>query len=125
MGSTPIWLFERDAVQFVNTCRFRKGFDGDKGGDFFMTLKLPLVDSLGQGNLGAFEFDVQLTYRTCPGELQVGPAGDGNPPIAIGRGWNIIISCSYQTVNIPSDSYGATDRLNLVNGTMRYLATNA
>jgi hypothetical protein len=124
-GANQFGLFERDAVQFVNTCRFRPGFNGQKGSDFFMTLKVPMVDSLGQGNLGAFEFDVQLTYRTCPGELQVGTPGEGNPPIVIGRGWNIILSCSYQTVNIPSDSYGATDRLYQVNGTFRYTGTNA
>jgi len=113
-------LFERDAVQFVNTCRFRGAKSGQLGSDFFMTLKLPIVDSLGQGSLGAFEFDVQLTYRTCPGEIVIA----GADPVAIGRGWNIILSCSYQTVNIPSDSYEATDRLNAVNGTFRYLATN-
>lgn len=124
-GANQFGLFEKDAVQFVNTCRFRKGFDGEKGGDFFMTLRLPLQDSLGQGNMGAFEFDVQLTYRTCPGEIQVGPASEENPPIAVGRGWNIILSCSYQTVNIPSDSYQTTDRLYQVNGTFRYAGTNA
>lgn len=114
-------LFERDAVQFVNTCRFRGVKSGQKGSDFFMTLKLPIVDSLGQGSLGAFEFDVQLTYRTCPGEIVVNEAA----PVQIGRGWNIILSCSYQTVNIPSDSYDAADRLSQVNGTFRYVATNA
>lgn len=114
-------LFERDAVQFVNTCRFRGAKSGEKGSDFFMTLKLPIVDSLGQGSLGAFEFDVQLTYRTCPGEIVI----NGAAPVQIGRGWNVILSCSYQTVNIPADSYDATDRLFGVNGTFRYAATNA
>ena len=90
-----------------------------------MTLRLPVVDSLGQGSMASFEFDVQLTYRTCPGEVQIGAAGEGNPPVTLGRGWNIILSSSYQTVFIPSDSYAAGDRLNLVNGTFRYTATNA
>lgn len=121
LGANQFGLFERDAVQFVNTCRFRGSKAGQKGSDFFMTLKLPLQDSLGQGNLGAFEFDVQLTYRTCPGEIII----NGGAPVQIGRGWNVILSCSYQTVNIPSNSYAATDRLNLVNGTFRYTATNA
>jgi hypothetical protein len=119
-GANQFALLERDAVQFVNTCRFRGTKSGQKGSDFFMTLKLPLVDSLGQGNLGAFEFDVQLTYRTCPGEIII----NGGAPVTIGRGWNVILSSSYQTVNIPADSYEATDRLYQVNGTFRYSATN-
>lgn len=121
LGANQFGLFEKDAVQFVNTCRFRGAKSGQKGSDFFMTLKLPITDSLGQGNLSAFEFDVQLTYRTCPGEVII----NGGAPVQIGRGWNVILSASYQTVNIPSDSYEATDRLYQVNGTFRYAATNA
>jgi hypothetical protein len=124
-GANKFGLFEKDAVQFVNTCRWRGIKGGQRGNSFFMTLKLPLTDSLGQGNLGAFEFDVQLTYRDCPGELQIGTVGEGNPPVQLGRGWNIILSCAYQTVNIPSNSYGATDRLYQSNGTLLYSATNA
>jgi hypothetical protein len=125
-GANQFGLFEKDAVQFVNTCRFRGAKAGQKGGDFFMTLKLPIVDSLGQGTLGAFEFDVQLTYRTCPGNVQIGTYAVGtNEPVALGRGWNVILMSSYQTVNIPSTSYAAGDRLNGVNGTFRYVATNA
>jgi hypothetical protein len=125
-GANQFGLFEKDAVQFVNLCRFRGAKAGQKGSDFFMTLKLPIIDSLGQGSLGAFEFDVQLTYRTCPGEVQIGTYDAGtNPPVQLGRGWNIILMSSYQTVNIPSDAFAAGDRLNGVNGTFRYVATNA
>lgn len=123
-GADQFALMEKDAVQFVNLCRFRGPKAGHRGSDFFMTLRLPLVDSLGQGSMASFEFDVQLTYRTCPEEVQIGAAGSGNPPVLLGRGWNIILSSSYQTVFIPSNSYGAGDRLNNVNGTFRYLATN-
>jgi len=124
-GSNQFGLFEANAIQFVNVCRFRGAKAGNKGSDFFMTLRLPIVDSLGQGSMAAYEFDVQLTYRTCPGEVQIGEASEGNPPVALGRGWNIILSSSYQIVHIPSDSYGATDRLYQSNGTLRFTATNA
>jgi hypothetical protein len=125
-GSNQFGLFEKDAVQFVNTCRFRGAKSGQKGSDFFMTLKLPIIDSLGQSSLGAFEFDVQLTYRTCPDEVQIGTYAAGtNEPVLLQRGWNIILMSSYQTVNIPADSYASGDRLNGVNGTFRYVATNA
>lgn len=124
-GANQFGLFERDAVQFVNVCRFRGAKAGQKGSDFFMTLRLPLVDSLGQGILSGFEFDVQLSYRTCPEDVQVGTYdADANPPQALGRGWNVLISCAYQAVNIPSDSYESTDLLSGVNGTFRYTAAN-
>jgi hypothetical protein len=125
-GTNNFGLFERDAVQFVNVCRFRGAKSGQKGSDFFMTLRLPLMDSLGQGTLAGFEFDVQLAYRTCPDTLQIGTYNaDTNPPTSLGRGWNIILSCAYQSVNIPSDSYASADRLNAVNGTFKYVATNS
>ena len=124
-GANQFGLFEKDAVQFVNVCRFRGAKSGLRGSDFFMTLRLPLVDSLGQGILSGFEFDVQLSYRTCPSNEQIGTYdADTNPPIPMGRGWNIILSCAYQTVNIPSDSYETTDLLSGVNGTFRYTAAN-
>jgi hypothetical protein len=65
-----------------------------------------------------------LTYRTCPEEVQIGPAGPGNPPVLLGRGWNIILSTNYQLVHMPADTYAATDRLYQVNGTFQYTATN-
>lgn len=124
-GANKFGLFEKNAVQFVNLCRFRGIKAGQKGSDYFMTLRLPIVDSLGQGNLSAFEFDVQIKYRTCPGDVQIGTAGQGNPPVSLGRGWNIIISSSYQLVHQPSNTYNAADRLYGVNGTLLYNATNA
>lgn len=120
-GADRFGLFEKDAVQFINQCNFRGSKAGQHGADFFMTLKLPLVDSLGQGSLGAFEFDVQIMFRSCPEEVIIGDAD----PVLLGRGYNIILSTRYGTVNIPTDSYEATDRLYQCNGTYRYLATNA
>jgi hypothetical protein len=124
-GANQFALLEKDAVQFVNTCRFRGPKAGLKGGDFFMTLRLPVVDSLGQGSLAGFEFDAQLIYRTCPGEVQIGAFVEGtNEPVLLQRGWNIILMSSYQVVHIPAASYATTDRLYQVNGTLRYTATN-
>jgi len=125
-GANQFALLEKDAVQFVNIARFRGAKQGMRGGDYFFTLKFPIWDSLRQASLGEFEFDVQLTYRTCPGEVQIGTYVEGtNEPVLLGRGWNVIIMSSYQTVYIPSNSYQATDRLYLNNGTYRYTATNA
>lgn len=123
-GVNKFGLFEKNSVQFVNLCRFRGAKAGLKGSDYFFTMRMPVTDTLGQGSLNGYEFDVQLTYRTCPGELQIGPVSEDNPPIALGRGWNVIISSSYQLVHMPLDSYAPGDRLYGVNGSLLYTATN-
>lgn len=119
-GADNFGLFEKDSVQLLNVCRFRGSKAGLKGGDYFFTMKLPVMDSVGQGSFRDFEFDVQLTYRTCPQEVLI-----GETPVAMGRGWNIIIMSSYNQVNIPIDSYAVGDRLVGNNGTYLYHATNA
>lgn len=125
-GANQFALFEKDAVQLVNIARFRGSKSGLKGGDYFFTLKLPVEDSIGQGTYRDFEFDVQLTYRTCPGEVQIGAFDETtNPPIQLGRGWNIILMSSYTQLNIPANSYATGDRLFGNNGTYRYTATNS
>lgn len=128
--TSPVWgvndfgLFEKDAVSFINICRFRGMKGGTKGNSYYFTLKLPVRDSVGQGGYENLEFDVQLTYRECPGEMQIGPASDLNPPVLVGRGWNIILMSSYQQVNIPINAYKANDRLFGNNGTYLFHATN-
>ncbi len=119
-------LFENNAVQFVNICRFRGAKAGTRGRSYFFTLRLPIEDSIGQGNYREFEFDVQLIYRDCPEDVQIGAFNaTTNPPTALGRGWNVILMSSYQQVNIPTDAYASTDRLYGNNGTYLFHATNS
>ena len=124
-GANDFALFEKDAVQFVNVCRFRGMKAGLRGTSYFFTLKLPVMDSVGQGSYAAFEFDVQITYRECPEEVQVGTYDvTTNPPVLMGRGWNVILMSSYQQVNIPTNSYAVGDRMYGNNGTYLFNATN-
>lgn len=124
IGANKFALLEKDAVQFVNTCRFRGAKAGQRGNSFYATLRLPMVDSIGQAGMIGFEFDMQITFRECPGELQIGVPSEGNPPVQMGRGWNVILSSSYLPVFIPNDAYEATDPMVNVNGTLLYTATN-
>lgn len=124
-GVNKFGLFEKDAVAFINTVRFRGSKSGLRGGDYFFSLKLPVYDSVGQGSFKDFEFDVQLSYRTCVETVQIGAFNaNTNPPVTMGRGWNIILMSSYQQVNIPAESYAVGDRLRSNNGTYLYTATN-
>lgn len=123
-GENQFGLFEKDAVQFVNINRFRGHRAGTKGGDYFFTLRLPVTDSMGKASFQGFEFDAQMTYRTCPSEVQIGPASEDNPPVRLERGWNLILQATYGQVNIPSNAYQVGDRLYGNNGTYRFVATN-
>lgn len=120
-GANQFGLFERNAVQFINVCRFRGPKAGQLGADEFGTVILPLNDSLGNP-IGALELDWQKRYITCPSDIII---GTDEAPTSVGRGVVIDLMCSYNQVNIAADAYDAADRLTGNNGTLRYSATNA
>lgn len=119
-GANQFGIFEKNAVQLIDINRYVGFKAGNKGGDFFGTLTVPVLDA--QGNMSMFTFDIQLTYIKCPTELVIGGYGD---PQTVNRGWALIISKSFDSFNIPADAYHADDRLYGNNGTLRYTATNA
>ena len=122
-GVNQFGLFERDAVQFVNICRFRGAAkSGRFGTSKFGTMKWPVRDSFGGTGLSDFEFDFQVRELDCPTDDMVIGGGD---PQAVGRGVVFDLMASYQQVNIPADAYEDTDPLTGTNGTFRYTATNA
>lgn len=124
-GADNVGVFEKDAVAFINPCRFRGSKAGSLGKSYFGTLKIPYNDSLGGNPLANLEFDFQLTYRDCPGDVQVGAFDPStNLPRNMGRGWTLIIMCNYQQFNIPSNMYATDDRLFGNNGTYLYHVTN-
>lgn len=121
-GANQFGIFERNAVQLIDINRYVGFKAGMKGGDFFGTLTVPVMDA--QGNVSSFTFDIQLTYIKCPTSLVVANENGGDP-VTVNRGWALIISKSFDSFNIPTDAYDSTDRLTGNNGTLRYSATNA
>jgi hypothetical protein len=127
-GANEFGLFEKDAVQFINICKFQGPKTKRWGNSEFGTITWPIMDSLGGGQgLRTLEFDFQAREVDCPQEGVV-LANDqdygGANTINTGRGLQFDIMCHYKTVNIPSDAYMVGDRLYQVNGTFRYQATN-
>jgi len=122
-GANQIGIFEKDAVQFVNICRFRGAAkSGRFGTSQFGTMRWPVKDAFGNTGLSDLEFDFQAREIDCPTpDMIIG----GGTPEAVGRGVVFDLMCSYTQVNIPADAYDATDSLTGVNGTLRYTATNA
>lgn len=119
-GANQFGIFEKNAVQLIDINRYTGFKAGEKGGDWFGSLTVPLMDA--HGNMMPFTFDIQMTYIKCPTELVIGGYGEAQ---TVQRGWALIISKSFDSFNIPSDSYDVDDRLYGNNGTLRYTATNA
>lgn len=118
-GANNFGVFERDSVQLVEANRFIGFKAGIKpGGSWFGVLPLPIMDA--QGNMQSIDFDVQVKYVDCPSSVVVGDTY----PTSVQRGWQIILSKSYDLFTQPSGAYNAADRLTGNNGTLRYNATN-
>lgn len=121
-------LFEKDAVQFLNICKFRGPKTKRWGNSEFGTIKFPIIDSLGGGGgLRELEFDFQAKEVDCPQTgviLGNDVAYGGANTIDTGRGLQFDIMCWFAPVNVPSTAYMSTDPLYQVNGTFRYAATN-
>jgi len=120
-GANHFGVFERNAVQLLNINRFAGFRGGDKMITRLGTITLPVVDFLGDGQLGSFTFDYQWDYNKCPTTATVGGYGG----TSIDRGWIFTLMATYDQFNIPSDAYVNTDRIYASNGTLRYYATNS
>jgi hypothetical protein len=88
------------------------------------TLTLPVVDSSGDNQLSAYEFDFQLKYNDCPQTVTTDVYGYSGSSHAIGRGWILTLMSSYDIYLQPSSVWGAGDRMAGNNGTLLYTATN-
>jgi len=119
-GSNHFGLFEKNAVQLVNINRFAGFRGGDKLTTQLGTMTLPVKDVLGNGELSNFKFDYQLSYVSCPTEVNV-----NGVTTSIDRGWVLQLMSSYTLFQVPSDAYDSTDPLTGVNGAYHYLATNS
>lgn len=119
-GANQFGVFEKGSVQFVNINKWGGNFGGDKLSTWLFTLRLPLVDSLGN-SLASIKFDAQLRHIDCPTSVVI----DGAAPAVVQRGWILDLMINYSQFNIPADAYDAADRLTGNNGTLRYTATNA
>lgn len=117
-------VMDKDAVQFLNVCKFR-GYKGMiKGDSEFGTMPVSLTDSLGNP-LRNLELDVQVKYNTCPSDIEI--LEDAAYPSAVskGRGVSIFLIARFAPVFQSASAFVSTDRLYQNNGVWNYLATNA
>lgn len=119
-GANQFGVFDAGAVQLIHTCRFRGTKGGVKPNTILGTITLPVYDAIGD-SLKSFEFDFQIDYNKCPGDLEIGGSTVSNNK----RGYIMTLMASFDQFNIPATAYESTDRLYQNNGTLRYTATNA
>lgn len=119
-GANQFGVFDFGSVQFLDVNRYTGFKAGVRPGSVFFNAPLPLMDSAGDASISKMNFDFQFKYSDCPESQEV-----GGETTALGRGWNLIISKSFEQVNLPSDLYQTGDRLSGNNGTLRYTATNS
>lgn len=120
LGANQAVVIAPDAVQLVESFKFKGWRAGRLGTSWFFTITLPYMTT--PNTVSMVEFDCQIREYDCPGNSFT-DAYYGTP-ITVGRGRNMIISKSYDLFTVPADSYQAADPLFGNNGTLRYSLTN-
>ena len=121
-GASQFGIFEKNATQLVNINNFAGFPSGDKLTTILGTITLPVVDSLGGGQLQSFKFDFQVKYIDCPQAITLEGA---DTTTNVGRGWVFTLMATYNLFNLPANAYASGDRLSGVNGTFRYTASQS
>lgn len=114
-GANHFGVFAKGMVGIVDWNKNVGAYAGVRGESIFFTIPMPL--QIGNEILPV-TFDAQLKYEDCP-------IFDDNGTKIADRGWKLIVSKNYALFNAPNDMFAATDRLNGMNGTFHYVATDA
>jgi len=120
LGANQIIVGQPDSVQMIESFKFKGFRAGYKGTSYFFTFMLPIMAT--PNRVEFVEFDGQLKYYDCPDNSFTDYTY--GTPINVNRGWNLIISKSYDLFTIPADSYQSSDPLFGNNGLLRYTIAN-
>ncbi len=120
-GANQFAVLAPGSVKFISRNLYTGSQAGTKGGSTFFTLRLP-VNEFGCAPecLDDLVFDVQMRYFDCPETVTINGSATTLP-----RGWQFIISKSYNLWVQPTNAYAAGDPLADTNGFLRYALTNA
>ncbi len=119
LAINDILVIEPNSVQIVEYMVYTAYKSGWKpGASMFGTIPLPVQVN---DRVVPVEFDYQLRYSDCATTLTDQYYGT---PIAIQRGYTLILSKKTGLFQIPSDAYRAIDPNVGVNGVLRYSITN-
>lgn len=120
LGANQCIVGAPDSCKLVESFKYKGFRAGQRGTSYFGTIMLPYQAT--PNTVAMMEFDFQAKFYDCPSnsftDYYYGT------PITVNRGWNLIISKSYDLFQVPSDSYVAADPMFGNNGTLRYTITN-
>lgn len=120
LGSNQCIVGAPDSCKLVESFKFKGFRAGQRGTSYFGTIMLPYQVTPNQ--VAMMEFDFQAKFYDCPSnnftDYYYGT------PITVNRGWNLIISKTYDLFQVPADSYVAADPMFGNNGVLRYAITN-
>ena len=118
-GANQIGVFQPNSVQLIEYNQFEGNFAGKKGTSEFGTIIDPYAGCMNAGAARMMKFDVQLKYFDCPFTALVGGVST-----SLKRGYALIVSKSFQLLDIPATAYSSGDRLFQNNGSLRFEITN-
>jgi len=123
MGANQIMVLENNAVQLVESLRYRGRGGNRPNGNAQGTIMLPVKTwgANSQEIMRDISYDWQLIYADCDKEFTDTYSGD---PVILSQGWNMVISKESGIVTIPDDAYSPEDPLAGVRGSLRYAVTN-
>lgn len=114
-GADHFGVFAKGMIGIVDWNKNVGAYAGVRGQSVFFTIPLPV--QVGNEVI-PITFDAQLKYIDCPTFSADGAKTQD-------RGWQLIVSKHYALFNTPKDAFAAEDRLNGMNGTFHYVATDA
>lgn len=118
IGTNQIGVFEPNSIQIVEYMKYQ-GFKAMTiGADTFMQIALPYFTA---NSVVPIKFDLHLRYHPCAETLTDAYTG---APLAIEKGWQVILSKNFGLFQVPTDAYRNEDPSFFVNGALRYTVTN-
>ncbi len=120
LGANTMLICANNSVHFLEYNKHVGNFAGDKGAIIDFQIADPFMQCWNNGVMQPFLWDVTLRYNDCPTTYS-GYAGS----VSYGKGWQVILSKSFDTFITPTDAYNGGDRISGQNGTLLYTINNS
>lgn len=120
LGANTLAIYAENSVHLLEYDKHVGDFAGNKGSIIDFQIADPFMQCWNNGVLEPFRWDVTLRYNDCPTSYS-GYSGSAT----YGKGWQVIISKSFDLFTTPLNAYNGGDRISGQNGTLLYTITNS
>lgn len=118
-GTDYVGVFAPGTVGFVDIDRYIAWKTGKHGNSWFAQVALP-IETVAGGAPVMVNFNIQIKEVDCPQDIQT----QYQDFTKSDRGYQVIITKAYGLWQMPGDTVQGTDRLNGVNGALRFQLSN-